>query len=164
MISLDKRSNDTSESDDAIPAELSDVTEATAVELSGVVEAIPAESPSVRNRKARRALRDVVSNGSAGAGSKPKISRELANLIRSDQTSRIASQFGAMLNPAGVGSIAGHTRGRMAFRNPRAEGVRSFSAEGRHGGRSLSADSRRSVVLSDVIKSATKVNRVSGKD
>jgi hypothetical protein len=156
MINQDKRSSDTSERVDATLAELSDVTEATAVELSGVVEAISAESPSVTNRKARRALRDVVSNGSAGAGSKPKISRELANLIRSDQTSLIASQLRAMLNLAGVGSIAGQTRGRMASRNPRTEGVRFFSAEGRHGGRSLSADSRRSVVLLDVTKPTTK--------
>jgi hypothetical protein len=68
-----------------------------------------------------------------------------------------------MLNPAAVGSIAGQTRGRMASRNPSAEGVRSFSAGGRRGGRSLSAEARRSGGVLDVTNPATKGNTVSAK-
>ena len=111
MISLDKRSEDNSESDEAIPAELPDATEATAAESSGVVEAIPAESPSLTTRKARKALRGGVSKGSAGAGSNPKISRELARLIRPDQLSRLVSTFQFLIGQGQNGRSKNELRG-----------------------------------------------------
>ncbi len=137
-----------------------DSTEATAAGSSGVTEAITEESSSVTTRNVRKTQKGKLS---AGAGSISRIPRELARLIQPDQFSRLVSTSGANLTPAAVGSIAGQTRGRMASRNPPAEGQRFLSAEGRRGGRSLSAEARRSRGLSDVTTPTTKGNMVGAK-
>ena len=151
-----KRSEVNSEIEEATAAALSDVTEASSAESPVVVEATNAESPTVTNLNVRKAQRGGVNSKlSAGAGSNPRIPRELARLMQPDQFSRLVSKSGANL------MIAGQTRGRLASRNPLAEGVRFHSEEGRRGSRSLSAEARRSGVVFDGTRPATKEQTVS---
>ena len=136
MINQDNIISEDNESEEVISAELPVSAEATAAMSPGVVET---------TRKALKALKVGVGKGSAGADSKirkPRISRELRGLTRADPMSPFEFTLGGASMTAVVGSRADQAGGSMSTRQSSAQDRRSHSAEGRRGGRSLSAEAR----------------------
>jgi hypothetical protein len=142
--------------------EFESLSESSSAETIGEIDNVKALKAQSKVKALKASTLKGVSKRSARIG-RPRLSRELLGLTRTDLTSPFKFNLGGASMTAVVGSRADQAGGSRSTRQLSAQSSLDLSAGGRHGRRSLSAEARMSTESLDARISTTKLSKVSGK-